>query len=285
MKEIIRAQNVTKMYKNNRGIEKVTLTMEPGEVHVLLGANGAGKSTLMRIIAGLLLPDSGEILYCRSNKEHRTTCESDENCGSGGTRTLRINYKHDEICKPNGNCDYNAWTGELKERLYAGGFLIEQPELYGYMTAFDNLMQKGRYYPDGVNSAQEALRLSGLTGHKNEKVRTFSTGMKQRLAIAMALTGHPRYLVLDEPSNGMDIEGRSELDQLLQKLRNEGISILLSTHFVHEAAQIADRITVIHDGRILNSCLKKDYLREGKSLEKWYLDQIRASSGRLEARV
>ena len=197
----------------------------------------------MRKIAGLLMPDSGEILYCR----------------------------------PDG-C-----TDELKDRLHAGGFLIEQPEAFGYMTAFDNLMQKGRYYDDGRDSAKEALRAVGLDQRQKEKVRGFSTGMKQRLGIAMALTGRPRFLVLDEPSSGMDIEGRAELDQLLQKLKNEGVSILLSTHLVHEAEEMADRITVIHDGVMLRTCLKKDFLKEGKSLGKWYLEQVRIPAGGIVA--
>lgn len=251
MSEIIKVKNVTKKYKNNKGIENVTLTMEQGEIHVLLGANGAGKSTLMRAIAGLLIPDDGEILYC------------DPDTGS----------------KPD-NC-----TGDLKTRLFAGGFLIEQPELFGYMTAYDNLMQKAGYYPNRRNSAEEALRTVGLADRHKEKVRSFSTGMKQRLGIAMALTGQPKYMVLDEPASGMDIEGRSELDQLLYRLKNKGISILLSTHLVHEAADIADRITVIHDGRVLRSCLKEDFMNEGKSLEKWYLEQIRTSAGRSEVMV
>lgn len=251
MSGIIEVKNVTKKYKNNRGIENVTLTMNRGEIHVLLGANGAGKSTLMRVIAGLLLPDSGEILY----------------------------YRPDENSLVNGS------TEDLKERLFGGGFLIEQPEPYKYMTAFDNLMQKARYYSAGEESADEALHMVGLAERRDEKVRNFSTGMKQRLGIAMALTGRPKFLVLDEPASGMDIEGRSELDQLLQKLKNQGVSILLSTHLVHEAAEIADRITVIHDGRVLRSCLRQEFLDEDESLEKWYLKQIRLPAGRLEERA
>jgi ABC-2 type transport system ATP-binding protein len=138
MSEIVRVKNVTKKYKNNRGIENVSLAMEQGEIHVLLGANGAGKSTLMRVIAGLLIPDSGEVLYCDTD----------------------TNYSADTGCLAN-NC-----TGDLKARLFAGGFLIEQPELFGYMTAYDNLLQKAIYYPDGRNSAEEALRAVGLAGRR-----------------------------------------------------------------------------------------------------------------------
>ncbi len=299
MNEVIKVNNVTKKYKNNRGIENVTLTMEQGEVHVLLGANGAGKSTLMRIIAGLLLPDSGEVLYCSPNVNYKSDAKYslNVNCGSDAEHSQDMSRSKDASCSQgtsyssvsnsssNVSSGSNGCTADLKERLYAGGFMIEQPEPFGYMTAFDNLMQKGRYYAGGRDSAEEALRTVGLAGRQNEKVRSFSTGMKQRLGIAMALTGRPKYLILDEPSSGMDIEGRAELDQLLERLKNEGISILLSTHLVHEASEIADRITVIHDGKILRSCLKEEFLKEESSLQKWYLEQIHVPAGRSEARV
>ena len=245
MKEIVNVTKVTKKYSNGRGIENITLSMNQGEIHVLLGANGAGKSTLMRVIAGLITPDSGEIHYLDQ-----------------GTDLI-----------------------DLKKRLYAGGFLIEQPEPFGYLTAFENLMQKGRYYPNGAGSVERAMRLTGLSNHRNEKVRAFSTGMKQRLGLAMALTGNPDFLVLDEPSNGMDIEGRADMHQLLEELKNEGVSILLSTHLVHEAEQIADRISVIHEGKLLESGLKDELLNQIESLEKWYLKRVRENSGRLEAVV
>lgn len=245
MKEIVTVAKVTKKYKNGRGVENITLTMNQGEIHVLLGANGAGKSTLMRLMAGLVAPDSGEITYLQQ--------------GSDITDT--------------------------KRRLYEGGFLIEQPEPFGYLTSLENLMQKGRYYSGGLESAEHALRLTGLYTHRNEKTKTFSTGMKQRLGLAMALTGEPKFLVLDEPSNGMDIEGRADMHQLLENLKEKGISILLSTHLVHEAEQIADRITVIHDGKLLENGLKTSLLTQEESLEKWYLARVRETSNKLEDAV
>lgn len=245
MGEILKVVDVTKKYKNGRGIENISLPMNKGEIHVLLGANGAGKSTLMRVIAGLTLPDSGTV--------HIFDTESD--------------------------------STDLKKRLTTGGFLIEQPEPFGYLKAFENLMQKGRYYPNGKESAEHALRLTGLDRHSMDKTGTFSTGMKQRLGLAMALTGNPTFLVLDEPSNGLDIEGRADMHQLFRNLKGEGISILLSTHLVHEAEQIADRITVIHEGNLLVSGLKKELLIKEESLEEWYLKRIRKNAGRLEAAV
>lgn len=245
MKEIIRVTGVTRKYSNGRGIENITLSMNPGEVHVLLGANGAGKSTLMRVIAGLAEPDAGEVLF---------------RCAGGD------------------KCD-------IRERLRSGGFLIEQPEPFRYLSAMENLMQKGRYYPNGRESAERALQLTGLAGYREEKAGAFSTGMKQRLGFAMALTGNPEYLVLDEPTNGMDIEGRADIHQLLGKLREEGIAVLISTHLVYEAEQIADRVTAIHEGRLVESGTKKELLAQAESLESWYLRRVREGSGRLEAVV
>ncbi len=174
---------------------------------------------------------------------------------------------------------------EVTDRLRTGGFLIEQPAPYDYLTAHENLMQKGRYYLNGAESVNRALKLTGLEAHSEEKAKGFSTGMKQRLGLAMALVGSPEYLILDEPSNGMDIEGRAEMHQLLLRLKDEGMAILLSTHLVHEAEQIADRITVIHDGRLLASGLKRDLLDDGESLEAWYLKRIRENVKGLEAAV
>lgn len=242
---IVQVNSVTKKYRNGRGIEAINLALEPGEIHVLLGANGAGKSTLMRVMAGLAIPDAGEVHFY----------------------------------------DKFGSSSVLRKRLEAGGFLIEQPEPFGYLSAFENVMQKGRYYPAGRASATDALIKVGLEKHGHEKARNFSTGMKQRLGLATALTGNPCYLVLDEPTNGMDIEGRADLHELLLGLKQNGLSIFLSTHLVHEAEAMADRISVIHEGRLLESGLKKELLKPGKSLEQWYLTRVREASGKWEAVV
>ncbi|HEX2947453.1 MAG TPA: ABC transporter ATP-binding protein [Clostridia bacterium] len=245
METVMIAANVTKQYKNGRGVKNATLSLNRGEIHVLLGANGAGKSTLMKMLAGLMEPDSGEVYYVED----------------GGK------------------------SPDVRSRLYHGGFLVEQPEPFGYLTAFENLMQKGRYYTGGSESAEKALQLTGLKKHRNERAAAFSTGMKQRLGLAVALTGNPEFLVLDEPTNGMDIEGRADIHNLLKELKNEGVSIFLSTHLVHDAESIADRITVIHEGTMLESGLKDDLLKGIDSLESWYLKRIRENTCRSEVAV
>lgn len=158
------------------------------------------------------------------------------------------------------------------------GFMVEQPEAFGYLTAMENLMQKARFYPDGIASAEKALAQVGLSAHRNEKVKTFSMGMKQRLGLAFALTGDPSLLVLDEPTNGMDIEGRADSRELLLSLRdNRGLAILLSTHLVSELEHLTDGVVVLHEGRQVAIAGMKDIQKNDNTLEQWYLNLVRGS--------
>ena len=158
------------------------------------------------------------------------------------------------------------------------GFMVEQPEAFGYLTAMENLMQKARFYPDGKASAERALTQVGLASHRNEAVKTFSMGMKQRLGLAFAMTGDPSLLVLDEPTNGMDIEGRTDFRELLLSLRdNRGLAMLLSSHLVSELEHLADGVVVLHEGHQIATADMKDILQGGNSLEQWYLNLVRGS--------
>ena len=158
------------------------------------------------------------------------------------------------------------------------GFMVEQPEAFGYLTAMENLLQKARFYPNGTASAEKALAQVGLTAHRNEKVKTFSMGMKQRLGLALALTGDPSLLVLDEPTNGMDIEGRTDFRELLLSLRdNRGVAILLSSHLVSELEHLADGVVVLHEGRQVATADMAAILQGGQTLEQWYLNLVRGN--------
>ena len=158
------------------------------------------------------------------------------------------------------------------------GFMVEQPEAFGYLTAMENLMQKARFYPDGKASAERALAQVGLSAHRNEAVKTFSMGMKQRLGLAFAITGDPSLLVLDEPTNGMDIEGRTDFRELLLSLRdNRGLAMLLSSHLVGELEHLADGVVVLHEGRQIATADMKDILQGDGTLEQWYLQLVRGS--------
>ncbi len=158
------------------------------------------------------------------------------------------------------------------------GFMVEQPEAFGYLTAWENLMQKARFYSDGAASAERALMQVGLADHRHEKVKTFSMGMKQRLGLAFALTGEPSLLVLDEPTNGMDIEGRSDFRELMQALRRErGVAVLLSSHLVSELEQLADHVVVLDEGVQVATCGMSEITQAGSTLEQWYLQVVRGS--------
>jgi len=166
-------------------------------------------------------------------------------------------------------------TGALLQDV---GFMVEQPEAFGYLTAWENLMQKARFYSDGAASAERALMQVGLADHRHEKVKTFSMGMKQRLGLAFALTGEPSLLVLDEPTNGMDIEGRSDFRDLLQVLQRErGLSVLLSSHLVSELEQLADHVVVLHEGVQVATADMPVILHAGNTLEQWYLQVVRGT--------
>ena len=158
------------------------------------------------------------------------------------------------------------------------GFMVEQPEAFGYLTAMENLMQKARFYHNGAASAERALEQVGLAAQRHEKVKTFSMGMKQRLGLAFALTGDPSLLVLDEPTNGMDIEGRSDFRSLLQALRRErGLAVLLSSHLVSELEQLADHVVVLHEGVQVAATGMPEILATGGTLESWYLQVVRGT--------
>lgn len=237
MESILTLQELSKTYANGRGVHGANFSMNPGDITGLLGANGAGKSTVMKLIAGLLLPDGGALC-------------------------------HRGVAKAEG-------TGRL---LLDVGFMVEQPEAFGYLTAMENLMQKARFYPNGITSAERALEQVGLTAHRNEKVKTFSMGMKQRLGLAFALTGDPSLLVLDEPTNGMDIEGRTDFRELLLSLRNNrGVAILLSSHLVSELEHLADGVVVLHEGRQVATADMAEILKDGQTLEQWYLNLVRGN--------
>lgn len=242
MEPILELRNLSKTYKNGRGVHGASFRLEPGNVTGLLGANGAGKSTVMKILSGLLQRDGGELLH--RGRE-----------ASEGMRPLLLDV----------------------------GFMVEQPEAFGYLSAIENLAQKARFYPNGMESAERALRQVGLSTYRNEKVKAFSMGMKQRLGLAFALTGDPSLLVLDEPTNGMDIEGRSDFRELLLKLRDDrGLALLLSSHLVSELEHLADGVVVLHEGTQIATSDMAELLKGGNSLEQWYLDLVRGSRKSVE---
>jgi len=204
--------NLSKKYKGNIALENVNINIKKGEIYGLIGENGAGKTTLIKIIAQLIKPTEGEIQLFGATDE-KQLCEVQNNIG----------------------------------------YTIENPALYMDMTAKQNLevvrMQKGI---PGTSDIERVLQLVNLNNAGKKKVREFSLGMKQRLALAMALLNEPELLVLDEPLNGLDPTGILELRQLLKKLNIEkDITIVISSHILSELHKLATYYGIMHNGKII----------------------------------
>ena len=201
MSEIIcQTVNLSKKYKDTVILEKVNINIKKGEIYGLIGENGAGKTTLIKIIAQLIKQTEGNV---------KLFGETSEN----------------ELCR-------------LQKKI---GYTIETPALYMDMTARQNLevirIEKGI---PGTSDIDKVLSMVNLNDTDKKKVKNFSLGMKQRLALAVALLYDPEILVLDEPLNGLDPTGISELRNLLKKLNTEkNITIILSSHILSELYKLA----------------------------------------------
>ncbi len=212
METVLATRSLTKRYGRRAVVDAVSLNVMKGDIYGFLGPNGAGKTTTLRMIVGLVTPTSGHV----------------EILGRDPSRSPR------------------SLMGEV-------GSLIEGPAFYPHLPAGENLLilQHLRRHVDR-REIEELLELVGLADVGRMPVDRFSTGMKQRLAIALALSGTPQMLVLDEPTNGLDPEGFRELRSLLRRLAAErGVTVLLSSHLLHEIEQVATRIGVISGGRLL----------------------------------
>jgi ABC-type multidrug transport system ATPase subunit len=208
---ILETKNLTKTYGKLKAVDAVNITVYQGEVFGFLGPNGAGKTTTLGMALGLVHPTDGEV------------CILGERVTPNHTRALK------EV-----------------------GALLGAPAFVPYLSAWDNLDLLARLTP-GVNKKRiaETLELVGLTSVAHRKVGKFSTGMKQRVGLAMALLHRPRFVILDEPTNGLDPSGMREIRQLLRSLVENGTSVLLSSHLLNEVQQVCDRIAVLNKGRVV----------------------------------
>lgn len=220
-REVLTLENVHKTISSREIIKGISFSIKEGEVLGFLGPNGAGKSTTLRMIVGLSKPTSGRI----------------------------------EIC------GYSIVKNYVKA-MSSVGCIIEGPDLYGYMSGMDNLkmlaaMDKSITEDDIL----DAVRLVDMEKHINDKVSTYSLGMKQRMGLAQALMNHPKLLILDEPTNGLDPAGINELRNLIKRLsKKEKISILISSHLIAEIELICDRVSIIKDGTVLKNAAVEELL-------------------------
>ena len=213
MDHIFTTTALSKHYHHTKALDGLSMHVPRGAIYGFVGRNGSGKTTLIRLLCGLQAPTSGSFrLYDVEN-------------ASAGIHLAR-------------------------RRL---GAVIETPSFYHHLSAADNLRQQYRILGlPRFADIPDLLRLVGLsdTGHK--KAGNFSLGMKQRLGIAMALAGHPDFLVLDEPTNGLDPQGIIEIRELILRLnREEGITVLISSHILDELSRLATHYGIIDGGRMV----------------------------------
>ena len=209
---ILRTNNLYKKYVKNLALNNINLEIKKGDIYGFIGQNGAGKTTLLRIATGLTFPTKGTV----------------ELFGQSSKKGL-------------------------VESIKRVGAVVENPALFPNMSAYENLelhrLQKG--IPD-KKCSERTLELVGLKNTGRKKVANFSLGMKQRLGIAIALLSDPEFLILDEPTNGLDPMGIVELRQLIKRLNKEReMTVLISSHILSELHQLATRYGIIHKGKLI----------------------------------
>jgi len=209
---MIRLEHVSKQFGPHRAVDDLTLQVGAGEIYGLLGHNGAGKSTAIGMMLGQVWPSAGQVLICG----------------------------HDV-------------TARRRQALQKVGAIFESPAFYDYLSGWRNLEILSSYTaPTSRARLGEVIAWVGLQGRQHSKVRTYSHGMRARLALAQALLPQPELLILDEPSDGLDPEGIHEMRQTILRLRQElGLTILLSSHFLNEVEQLCTRIAVLNQGRMV----------------------------------
>jgi ABC-type multidrug transport system ATPase subunit len=221
---ILRTTNLGKRYKNRWAVEDVNLEIQRGDVFGFLGPNGAGKSTTIRMILSLIRPTTGSVELFG----HRLETER-----------------------------------EMALAKVAG--IVEKPDFYLYLSAVRNIEIAGALTLGKAPEKKriiDSLALVGLQDRADDRVKTFSHGMKQRLGIAQALLCNPDLVVLDEPTNGLDPQGMKEVRELIAQLSQErGITVFLSSHLLNEVEQVATRMAIINKGKLVVQGSVEELLR------------------------
>lgn len=212
MDKILKTYNLTKKFKNFCAVDNLNMTIKQGDIYGFLGENGAGKTTTIRMIMGLMKKTDGEI----------------------------------ELFS-------QKFSNKNRDLLKRIGSMIEYPGFYPNLTAGENLdIHRRMMGIQDKTCIMDALKTTGIGDVKNKKVKEFSLGMKQRLGISRAILHHPEFLILDEPTNGLDPRGIKEIRELILDLNEkQGISFLISTHILSEIQQMATKIGIINRGILL----------------------------------
>jgi len=213
MKNYISIKNLSKIYLNKfKALDNINLNIERGEIFALLGPNGAGKTTLINIICGIVSATSGSVIVNNFN-------------------TISHFRKTKSII----------------------GIVPQELTLEAFETVFDNVSYSRGLYGKSPNPMyiESLLKELSLWDKKTNRLRELSGGMKRRVLIAKALSHEPKILFLDEPTASVDVELRKDMWQVIKKLKSKGVTIILTTHYIEEAEEIADRVGIINKGKII----------------------------------
>lgn len=252
MVKAIQVKGLQKSFKKLRVLKGVDFEVRKGSIYALLGSNGAGKTTVIKILSTLLTPDRGNVQVCG----------------------------FDVVRQPE----------RVREKISLTGQFAAVDEI---LTGRENLIMiaKLRHLKNPHQVADDLIRRFGLTDAVDRRVSTYSGGMRRRLDIAMSLIGKPQLIFLDEPTTGLDPEARMEVWKIVKELAKDGTTVLLTTQYLEEAEQLADRIAILHEGRIIVSGtleeLKKlfppakvEYVEKQPTLEEIFLAVIGKKEGR-----
>ena len=236
---VLELRNVTKLYRNGRGAEDISFALAPGEVLGLLGPNGSGKTTTMKAIAGLVRINRGDIRVCGVDAVAR----------------------HEEAM---------GYTS----------CLIEAPALYDHISCLRNLQMMARFHKHvDAGRIDEVLHVVEMYRYRKDKVRSLSLGMRQRIGLAAALLSSPALLILDEPANGLDIEGMVLVREVIKAAARSGSAVLVSSHLANEIQQCATKVAVIHGGQLLGISGVPQILQSFASVEDFFIYLVKRTRG------
>lgn len=210
---IVQLQNLSKTIRGKQLIQQLNIDLYPGQITGFLGPNGAGKTTTIRMMTGLMHPTEGNVII--------------------DGLSLKEHYE---------------------EAISKVGVIVENPEMYKFMSGYKNLLHFARMHKNVTKERiQEVIQQVGLENRIHEKVSTYSLGMRQRLGLAQALLHRPKFLILDEPTNGLDPAGIREFRMYLRKIASEeGVSVFVSSHLLSEIELMCDRVAVIQNGQLID---------------------------------
>ncbi|TVY07365.1 ABC transporter ATP-binding protein [Paenibacillus cremeus] len=235
MTKAIEITGLTKVYKNGRGIEDLNLEVDQGDIFGFLGPNGAGKTTAMKMMAGLLRPDRGDVKLF----------------GASVTEQYVDAMKH---------------VGCLIETAESFPYLTANENLKLFANYYPEVDQR---------RIDQCLEITGLLKYKHEKSKKFSLGMKQRLGVAASILSNPKLLIWDEPLNGLDVEGMLEMRKLIKQLaEQEGTTFFISSHLIHDVELTCTRIGVVYGGKLVNVDYTRNILSNYSSLENYFVSEV-----------